>query len=57
MKRTYATSPDKFFRTSRFSSKHNLVQQNEVTLTPVIIINNYITVVDFRQIEHALRSC
>ena len=57
MKRTYATSPDKFFRTSCFSSKCNLVQQNEVTMTPVIIINNYITIVDFRQIEHALRSC
>ena len=54
MKRTYATSPDEFFRTSRFSSKRNLMQQNEVTMTPVIIINNYITVVDFRQIEHAL---
>ena len=47
-------SPDEFFQTSRLSSKHNLVQRNEVTLTPVIIINNYITVVDFRQIEHAL---
>ena len=57
MKRTYATSPDELFRTSRFSSKCNLVQRNEVTLTPVTIINNYVTVVDFRQIEHALRSC
>ena len=57
MKQTYATSPNEFFRTSRFSSKCNLVQQNEVTLTPVIIINNYVTDVDFREIEHALRSC
>ena len=50
----FAMSPDKFFQTSRFSSKHNLVQRNVGTLTPVIIINNYITVVDFQQIEHAL---
>ena len=50
-------SPDELFRTSRFSSKCNLVQQNEITLTPVTIVNNCITVVDFRQIKHALRSC
>ena len=50
-------SPDELFQTSCFSSKRNLVQQNEIMLTPVIIINNYITVVDFRQIEHALPSC
>ena len=48
MKRTYATSPNESFQTSRFSSKRNLVQRNEGTLTPVIIINNYITVVDFQ---------
>ena len=47
-------SPDELFRISRFSSKRNLVQQNEITLTPVTIVNNCITVVDFRQIEHAL---
>ena len=54
MKQTYATSPNEFFRTSHLSSKCNLVQRNEITLTPVTIVNNCVTVVDFQQIKHAL---